>query len=321
MADLSRTRGVAAPGAQAAITELAGGSPLLALQLAGGLEADERTGARPVSEALDVPTEVSDLYVGRLAGLGDDARQALAVVAADTMGDGSAAPGALGVLGLSVTDLDGPEEVGLVTVEAGRVRFTHPLARTAVYQGVGGPVRRRAHAALAEAEGVDQARGVLHRAAAAVGPDPDLADALAALADDALRRGAAMTAASRGVQAAALTGEATRRASLLVGAARGALVAGEPRRAGELLAAAGTADADRARHLDARRVEIRLAVAAGELDSAPAQVEDADAAYADTDPVAVPELIGEVAWPLLSVAPFGGGAAHRAAVGAGRRLG
>ncbi len=304
MADLLRTSGVAASGARDAITELAGGSPLLALQLARGLDPDQRRGSRPVPESLRVPAEVSDVYEERLARLGDDARQALAVVAADTMGDGNAALAALEPLGLSPADLDGAEELGLVTVEAGRVRFTHPLARTAVYEGVSGRVRRRAHAALAGSRGVDPAQGILHRAAAAVGSDPEVAEALAGLADDALRRGAAMTAASRGAQAAALTGSPTRRASLLVGAARAALVAGEPRRAGELLADARTADAERATHLDARRIEIRLAVAAGEIDSARAQVEDADAAYADTDPVAVAELLGEVARPLLPVAPF-----------------
>ncbi|HEX2576119.1 MAG TPA: hypothetical protein VHK88_07200, partial [Aquihabitans sp.] len=306
VAELLRARGVAADAARQAIVELAGGSPLLAVQLADTLTAEERSGVHPVPESLRVPAEVSELYLRRMDGLGDDARQALAVASADAGAGGTATLAALAVLGLGPADLEAAEERGLVAVAAGHVRFTHPLARSAVYQGVPGPVRRRAHAALAEAEaaGAGGTRAVLHRAAAAVGSDDELADALADLAADALRRGAAMTAASRGAQAATLAADPTRRADLLVGAARAALVAGEPRRAREFLDAARRADAERAADLDARRIEIRLAVAAGEVEAAWAQVEAVDAAFSATDPVAVAELLGEVARPLLPTAPF-----------------
>ncbi|MBA3281530.1 MAG: helix-turn-helix transcriptional regulator, partial [Acidimicrobiia bacterium] len=128
--------------------------------------------------------------------------------------------------------------------------------------------------------------------------------ALAGLADEAQRRGAPLIAARRGADAAALTNDVVRRAELLVGAAQAALVGGEVRRAAELIAAAREADADRVSRLDARRVVVRLLVAAGDIDGARQQVEALDLAYGDTDPVATAKLLSEVARPLLAVAPF-----------------
>jgi DNA-binding CsgD family transcriptional regulator len=294
-------RGVRSAAAREAITGVVDGNPLLAVQLAGGLTAEERSGTRLLPATLRVPAEVEELYRPRLDELTPGTLEALAVVAADRSGSGPVLDVALRELGHCMGDLEPAEQVDLVTIDGTSVRFTHPVARSAVYQASSGPLRRRAHAALAVAEG-SSPQAVLHRAAAAVGQDAELADELGQMAFDAYKRGAPVTAANLCVQAAGLA-PSEHRADLLVGASRAALVAGEPRWAGELLAQARAADPERGAALDARRVEVRLAAAAGRSDEARRLAEEAAAVHGATDPVGAAEVLSEVARPLLPVEP------------------
>lgn len=304
VADLLLKQGVRAEAARTAIADLADGNPLLAAQLAASLRPEERSGARPVPLTLRVPAEVEELYRPALDGLLPSGVLALTVAAADSSGDGATIAAALRALDLDVVDLEPAEAAGLVVLDGGPVRFSHPLARSAAYHGAPAAVRRRAHLALAEAEGRDQGRGVLHRVAAAIGPDPELVTALDELASDAARRGAPIAAASRWVEAAALAGSDDERATLLVRAARGALASGAVRWAGQLLDDARRADGARAADLDARRVEVRLAVAAGDMGRAQTLAEEADDRFGETDPVGVAELLGEAVRPMLSQVPY-----------------
>ena len=74
---------------------------------------------------------------------------------------------------------------GLGTLDEGGFRFRHPLIRSAVYQAATGEQRRLAYAALARTLAGDPDRAVWHRAAAAQGPDEEVASALDAAADRA----------------------------------------------------------------------------------------------------------------------------------------
>ena len=78
---------------------------------------------------------------------------------------------------------------GLGTLDDGEFRFRHPLIRSAVYQAATGEQRRSAHAALARTLAGNPDRAVWHRAAAAQGPDEEVASALDAAADRARYRG------------------------------------------------------------------------------------------------------------------------------------
>src|SRR5204862_5979921 len=78
--------------------------------------------------------------------------------------------------------LEAAEEIGIVAVRDGRVRFVHPVFATAVYRSVDQAARRRVHRELADVvtEPEERAR---HLALGSTGPDA----AIAAKLDDAAR--------------------------------------------------------------------------------------------------------------------------------------
>lgn len=297
--ELLAAAGVRSPSTQAAIIELADGNPLLARRLAEGLTPEERSGSRPLPPTLRVPSDVTDLYRPLLDRLYDRAMAAVAVVAAAALDDVAVVTAALAQVDLDLADLEPAEEAGLLLVDPDAVRFVHPLARTAAYQALAAPLRRRAHAALAVAAGPSTPAGISHRSMAAVGADDDLADDVASLGLEALRRGAPLTATSHFVRAAALTGDPVGRSDRLVAAARAAVAGGELPWAAELIASARQADAERGDGLDARLVDVRLAVAAGDLSAARDLAEAAADAFAATDPEGVVALLVEAASPML----------------------
>ena len=216
------------------------GNPLGLVELLAGAARAEPETALP--SWLPLSTRLEQTFAARVADLPQSTRIALIVAAltdrADVTDVLSAASRVSGEpLGLEV--LTPAVAAGLVEIAELRVRFRHPLMRSAIAQGGPEPQRRAAHAALAETFAEDPARAIWHRVAAAHGTDDALADELATQAKNAVRRGSVVTAAETLGRAAALTGDEPARGARLLDAAELALDIGRDDLVERLLADAG----------------------------------------------------------------------------------
>ena len=151
-------------------------------------------------------------------------------------------------LGIATEAATPAAEAGLLEFGA-RVRFRHPLVRSAAYRSASLQERQDVHRALAEVTDpeIDPDRRAWHRAQAAPGPDEDVAEELERSAGRAQARGGLAAAAAFLERAAMLTPEPARRAQRLLAAARA------KRDAGALDAALGLLVAVEAGPLDALR--------------------------------------------------------------------
>ncbi|AGZ41192.1 helix-turn-helix transcriptional regulator [Actinoplanes friuliensis] len=176
-----------APGLAAAlrtrVLDEAAGNPLGVVEL--GAVAARSGGAALLPSWLPLSTRVERTFAGLVAELPEPTRTLLLVAALD---DGDDLDEVLAAAGRSVgrvilaDDVQPAVVTRLVTVDdLYRIRFRHPLLRSALRQSAGAAQRRRVHDALA-AVVADPDRQLWHRAAAAAGPDQALADELAALA-------------------------------------------------------------------------------------------------------------------------------------------
>ena len=178
------------------------------------------------------------------------------VAAAEPLGDPQLLLRASERLGIAVSAVD--ETDGLLALEE-RVTFRHPLARSAVYRTAGGPERRAVHLALAEVTDrqIDPDRRAWHLAAAAAGPDEEVALELERSAGRAQARGGLAAAAAFLQRALALTGDPARRTDRALASAEASLGAGVFDAARGLLATAevGPLDELQRARLDLLRAE------------------------------------------------------------------
>jgi DNA-binding CsgD family transcriptional regulator len=219
-------------------------------------------GAGRADKELDLPAgmplsaRLERTFAARVADLPAPTRDALLVAALTDRADVDEVLEAAGrmrgePLGLEV--FTPAVAAGLVEVDELRVRFGHPLMRSAVGQGE----HRSAHQALAAVLAHDPARSIWHRVAAAEATDDALADELTATANAALRRGAVVTAARTLGRAAAFTASETARGARLLDAAELALDIGRDDLVDQLLDAAAPlalASGDRPRRAWLQRI-------------------------------------------------------------------
>ncbi|MEE2053229.1 AAA family ATPase [Nocardiopsis tropica] len=222
------------------------GNPLalLALPRAGGF-------APP--DASSVTTRVELGFREALAGLSAGARRLLTVASADPTGDPGLLWPAAQRLGIDLPTVSAAASATGLVEFGTRVRFYHPLARTAVYRSAEADERRLAHRTLAEVTDpvVDPDRRAWHRAQASAGPDDGVADELERSASRAEARGGAVAAAAFLERAAELTLDADRRIGRTLAAARAALSAGDADRAARLLTAVDGSGPDELRNAEA----------------------------------------------------------------------
>ena len=249
----------------------AGGNPLALLELPRGLTAAELAGGFGLPGAVPLAGSIEDSFRRRVEALPAQTRLLLLVAAADPTGDPVLVWRAAGQLAIGAAAAQSAVEAGLVEF-GGRVRFRHPLVRSAVYRSAPVPDKQQAHAALAEATDpqADPDRRAWHRAAAAAGPDEDVAAELERSAGRAQARGGLAAAAAFFERAAALTADPARRAGRMLAAAQASLRAGAFGQTLELLAMGEAGPPDELQGAQADLLRGQAAFASGLYSDAPA---------------------------------------------------
>ena len=226
-----------APNVRARLIEATHGNPLALLELPSSLNADQLAGRAPLPDPLPVSAGVERVFLERVRRLPESTQTLLLAAAAEETGDLAVILRAGRALGTGVEAFGMAETAGLVRIAEGRIRFHHPLVRSAVYRGATFSQRQAIHQGLAAAlEGEEHAdRRAWHRAAAATEPAPEVADELERSAERARRRSGYAAAARALERSAALTAAEKLRSRRLVDAADAAWLAGQPDRALGLL--------------------------------------------------------------------------------------
>jgi DNA-binding CsgD family transcriptional regulator len=221
------------------------GNPLALLELPRGRSPVDVAGGFEVPALTDVPGRLENHYLRRIEALPKATQRLLLLAAADPVGDAALAWRAARHLGIGADALRPAEDAELLTVGA-RVRFRHPLVRSAVYRAASSADRRAVHQALADATDAhnDADRRAWHRAAAAAGPDEEVAAELVRSADRARARGGLAAAAAFLRRAVALTGDPKTRVERAFAAAEASLHAGAFEATLEMLSTAETAPLD-----------------------------------------------------------------------------
>jgi DNA-binding CsgD family transcriptional regulator/tetratricopeptide (TPR) repeat protein len=215
------------------------GNPLALIELPRGLTATQLAGGFGLVGPAAVSGRVQESFEGRLRALPPDTRSLLVIAAAEPVGDPLLLWRAADRLGIGMTAAAAAETDGLLTV-GGVVAFRHPLVRSAVYSSAPVEERRSAHLALAEATdaSADPDRRAWHLAAAADGPDEDVALELERSAGRAQSRGGLAAAAAFMERSVALSLDPQQRAERAIAAAHASLGAGAFDTAVGVLAAA-----------------------------------------------------------------------------------
>jgi len=230
--------GTVAPDVRERLLRYADGNPLALLEIIANLSAEELAGRRPLPDPLPLGAGLEAAFLDQVHRLPAAAQELLLVAAC---ADGSswaqilAAAQRLELPGSATWSLPatsaaaGIEAAGLVTIGSDGVRFRHPLVRSAVVSAAAFTRRRAVHLALAATLTDEHAdRRTWHLAAAALGPDAQVAAQLEATAERARVRSGYAAAAAALERAAELTPGAADRARRLVAAAEAAYQAGQP---------------------------------------------------------------------------------------------
>ncbi|WP_306215763.1 helix-turn-helix transcriptional regulator, partial [Actinoplanes sp. RD1] len=237
-----------------------GANPLALIELAGELSDDQRTGRAPLPDPLPLGVRLGRVYQRRIDDLPPAARLALLLAAAESSGDGALMRRAAEILHVTPDDIAPAESAGLVELAPGPL-FRHPLIRSAIYQSASPTDRRAVHRALAETDDLAERRA-WNLAAAAAGPDEEVAAVLESAAMAARARGGYAASLRLATRSAELTVNPAHLGRRLLRIAEGVFLGGGGTASGELLqqaAARITDPVDRASVLRIQAGQLMLA--------------------------------------------------------------
>jgi DNA-binding CsgD family transcriptional regulator/tetratricopeptide (TPR) repeat protein len=239
------------------------GNPLALLELPRGLTSAQLAGGFGLLDTLALSGRIEESFLRRLEGLPEDSRRLLLIAAAERVGEPATIWGAAERLGITADAAAAAVECGVVEFGA-RVRFRHPLVRSAVYGAASAQERRGVHDALAQATDpeFDPDQRAWHRAHAAASPDDEVADELEHSAGRAQARGGVAAAAAFLERAAGLTLDAPARARRALAAAEAKHQAGAPDAALALLDSAEAGPLDELQQVRVQLLRARIAFAA-----------------------------------------------------------
>jgi len=215
------------------------GNPQALLDVPRGLSPAELAGGFGLPGAAPPADRIQDGFTRQLGALPDQTRRLVQPCAADPCGDRQLLWRAAGRLGIPIQAAAPAVEAGLVEFGI-RVRFRHPLARSAAYWSTSHRDRRAVHEALAQVTDpvADPDWRAWHRARAAFGPDEEIAAELERSAGRAQVRGGLAAAAAFLERSVLLTADPARHAERALAAAWASMQAGAFGQARDLLAEA-----------------------------------------------------------------------------------
>jgi DNA-binding CsgD family transcriptional regulator/tetratricopeptide (TPR) repeat protein len=279
------------------------GNPLALVELPRGLSAAELAGGFGLIDGKPLAERIERSFLERLEPLPVETRRLLLAASAEPVGDVALLWRAADRLGLAADAAAPAQTAGLIELGA-RVRFRHPLVRSAIYRAGPVPDRREAHRALAEATDpeADPDRRAWHRAQAAVGPDEKVASELERSAQRAHGRGGVAAEAAFLERAAELTPDSARRGTRALAAAQAKFEAAAPEAAQELLALAERCPLDELQRARLARLRAQIVFARRRGSDAPPLLLDAARQLEALDPALARETYLEA----LGAALFAG---------------
>ncbi|MEU5866918.1 AAA family ATPase [Nonomuraea sp. NPDC047529] len=282
------------------------GNPLALLELPAAMTPAELAGGFGLPDARMLSGRIEHSFVRRIEALPSHTRLLLFTAAAEPVGDVLLLMRALEHLGITIGAAEPAEAAGLIDLGP-RVAFRHPAVRTAAYRAAPPQVRRRGHAALAEATDpeADPDRRAWHRAHATAAPDEDVAADLEHRAAHAQARAGAEAAAAFLERAAELTPDPRLRGARALAAAQAKLDAGALGAAEALLALAAIAPLDAIDRARLERVRAHIAFARTRGNDTPTLLSAAATQLEQADPELARETHLEAMWALMRSGRFG----------------
>jgi DNA-binding CsgD family transcriptional regulator len=261
------------------------GNPLALLELPRGMTAAELAGGFGLPDSTPLASRIEDGFLRRLQPLPIATRRLLLVAAAEPLGDVILLWRAAERLGISPDAAAPAEAEGLLEIGT-RVRFRHPLVRSAAYRSASLLERQEVHRALAQVtdQDLDPDRHAWHRAHAAVQRDEVVASELERSAVRAQARGGIAAAAAFLARATELTPDRTHRGARALAAASAKFEAAATDSASELLLAAELCPLDEVQRAKLERLRAQLTFARRRGSDTPSLLLDAARRLEPLDP-------------------------------------
>ena len=247
------------------------GIPLALIELPRGMTPAELAGGFAFLNPRHLTSRIERSFLERVKELPRDSQLLLLTAAADPVGD-------TGVLWRAAEQLGLGPDAGLPAQTAGlielgiRVRFPHPLVRSAIYVASSASDRRDVHQALAHVTDhlLDPDRRAWHRAHATARTDEEVAAEMVLSADRARARGGLAAAAAFLQRAFELTPDAAVRVERALTAAQAKLDVADFASASTLVSAAGLGPLDPLQRGRLERLRAQIVFATQRGSDAPA---------------------------------------------------